>query len=100
MVEVQLTDGYKQLERLLVCLRPSDCIEGLFSVQVDPHSSMQMCVQRVLDKLYENFEIVVLSTDNYKQLERLLVCLCPSDCIEGLFSVLVHLHSSTQMCVQ
>ena len=47
MVEVQLTDGYKQLERLLVCLRPSDCIEGLFSV-----------LQRVLDKIYEAFGVV------------------------------------------
>ena len=32
MVEVQRTDSNKQLERLLVCLRPSECIEGLFSV--------------------------------------------------------------------
>ena len=59
-----------------------------------------MCIQRVLDKLYEAFEIFVLRTDSIKQLEQLLVCLCPSEYIEGLFSVQVHLHSSTQMCVQ
>ena len=36
MVEVQRTDSCKQLERLLVCLRP------LFSVLVHIHSSVQM----------------------------------------------------------
>ena len=59
-------DGYKQLERLLVCLRPSESIEGLFSVQVH-NSSAQLCLQRVFDKL----------------------CLCPSECIEVLFSFFV-----------
>ena len=54
----------------------------------------------MLVKLYEAFEVVVLQTDSYKQLERLLVGLPPSECIEGLFSVLVHLCSSTQLCVQ
>ena len=60
MVELQQTDSFKQLERLLACLPPSECIEGLFSVQVHLHSSTQMCVQRVFDQLYEAFEVVVL----------------------------------------
>ena len=60
MVELQQTDSYKQLERLLACLPPSECIEGLFSVQVHLHSSTQMCVERVLDKLCGAFEVVVL----------------------------------------
>ena len=59
-VEVQQTDSYKQLEWLLVCRRASECIEGLFSVQVHFHSSTQMCIHRVLDKLYEALEVVVL----------------------------------------
>ena len=59
-----------------------------------------MCVERVLDKLHEGFGVVVLRTDSYKQLERFLACLRPSEYIGGLFSVLVHLHSSVQMCVQ
>ena len=53
MVEVQRSDGYKQLEWLLVCLRPSECIEGLFSVQVH-HSNAQ------IDELHEALEVVVL----------------------------------------
>ena len=60
MVEVQRTDSYKQLERLLACLHPSDCIESLFSAQVRFLSSAQLCIQGVLDKLYEAFEVVVL----------------------------------------
>ena len=59
-VPVLQTDKYKQLNRLLVCLRPSECIEGLFSVQVRLHSSMQMFVQRVLDELYEALRVVLL----------------------------------------
>ena len=62
MVEVQQTDCYKQFERLFVCLRFSECSEGLFSVQVPLRSSTQTCVQRVLDKLYEAFGVVVLRT--------------------------------------
>ena len=54
MIEVQQTDSYKQLERLLVCLRPEH-FEDLFSVQVHFHLSAQMCVQRVFDELYEAF---------------------------------------------
>ena len=100
MVEVQRTDCYKQLEQFLVCLHPSECIEGLFSVQVPLHSSAQMCVQRVLNKLYEAFEVVALWTDSYKHLEWLIVCLRPSECIEGWFSGKVHLHPSAQMCIQ
>ena len=72
----------------------------MFSVLLHLHSNAQTCIQRVLDKLYEAFGVVVLQTDSYKQLERLLVCLRPSECIEGLFSVQVHRHSSTQMYVQ
>ena len=60
MVEVQRTDSFKQLERLLVCLRSSECIEGLFSVQVHLNASMQMCIQRVLDKLDEALKVVLL----------------------------------------
>ena len=100
MVEVQRADSFKQFERLLVCLRLSEHTESLFSVQVHLHSSVPLCVQRVLDKLCEAFEVVVLRTDSYKQLEQLLVCLRACGCIEGLFSVQVHLHSSAQMCVQ
>ena len=59
MVKLQQTYSYKELERLLACVHPSECIEGLFSVQVHLHSSTQMCVQRVFDKLYEPFEVVV-----------------------------------------
>ena len=59
-----------------------------------------MCIQSVLDKLYEAFEIVVLRNDSIKQLEQLLVCLCPSEYIEVLFTVYVHLHLSAQMCIQ
>ena len=90
----------KQLKRLLVCLCPSDCIEGLFLVLANLHLSALMCIHSVLDKLCDAFGVVVLWTDSYKQLERLLVCLHPSDCIKGLFSVLVQLHSSAQMCTQ
>ena len=60
-----LTDSFKQLERLLVCLRPFDCIEVLFSALVHLYSSVQMCVQRVLDELYEAFEVIVLLENHH-----------------------------------
>ena len=59
-VVVLRTDSYKQLQRLLVCLCPTECIEGLFSVLVHLHSSVQLYVQRELDKLYKAVEVVVL----------------------------------------
>ena len=61
MVELQQTDSYKQLERLLACLPPYECTEGCFQFRFRViRLSAQMCIQRVLDKLYEVFEVVVL----------------------------------------
>ena len=46
--------------RFIVCPHPSEYIEVLFSVLVHLPSSVQLCVQRVLNRLYEALEVVVL----------------------------------------
>ena len=79
MVELQQTDSYRQLERLLACLPPSECIEGLFSVQVYLHLSTQMCIQRVLDKFYEAFEVVVL-LENHRGIKLFMLTVLAKQC--------------------